>query len=74
MREWTFELIDTRVHAVILPMKIARDNEIKEIHTALTTLKEKSDDTNVFVREMAIQQLGPKRFEEVRALTVDSSK
>ena len=71
VREWTYELIDTRVHAVISPMNMDRDNEIKAIHTRMDTLNEKANETNAFVRAMALEQLGPKRYQEVNLTTVD---
>jgi hypothetical protein len=66
MRDWFYEKIDTRVHAVIAPMKIKRDTELRELSTRIDVLKEKSDETNAFVRAMALEQLGAKRFQEVQ--------
>lgn len=74
VREWSYDLIDTRVHAVISPLKVQRDYEIKELHTRIESLTEKTNETNAFVRAMAIEQLGPRRFEQVSLTTVDKGK
>jgi hypothetical protein len=74
VREWSYDLVDTRVHAVIGPMKIQRDFEIKELHTKITDLTEKSNETNAFVRAMAIEQLGPRRYEQVSLTAVNKDK
>jgi hypothetical protein len=74
VREWTYDLIDTRVHAVILPLKVQRDNEILNLHTKIETLNEKADETNAFVKAMALEQLGAKRYQQVNLTNVDSTK
>lgn len=74
VREWSFDLIDTRVHAVLAPIQVARDNEIKELNLKIVNLNEKTNETNTFVKEIAIHQLGVKRFEEVKSLAMDNNK
>lgn len=73
VRDWFYDKIDTRVHAVITPMKKERDAEITAIKVSIDNLEEKTTETNVFVRELALKGLGAKRFEEV-TLTMDTKK
>lgn len=65
VREWTLNLIDTRVHAVIAPFKVSQGYEIKAINDRIDTLNDKANETNAFVRAIALEQLGPKRYQEV---------
>lgn len=74
VREWTYDLIDTRVHAVITPMKLARDNELTAINTRMDNLDEKANETNAFVRAMALEQLGAKRYEQINLTAISKSK
>ena len=64
-RDWFYDKIDTRVHAVIRPLKVERDHEVKTIHDRINNLNDKANETNAFVRAIALEQLGPKRYQEV---------
>lgn len=74
VRDWFYDKIDTRVHAVITPMKVARDYEIKDMNQRIDRLTEKTNETNAFVRAMALEQLGAKRYQEIDLTTVDKTK
>lgn len=63
--------IQGEVHAVIAPMRMARDSEIKAINNELQDLNEKSNETNSFVKAIALEQLGAKRYQQVEILSAD---
>ena len=69
IRDWFHNQIDTRAFAVMMPVKIARDNDIKLINMRIDSLDDKATETNSFVKAMALEQLGAKRFEQVKLTT-----
>lgn len=73
-RDWFYRTIDTRVYAVLLPIRIARDYEIKSINDQITTLNNKADETNSFVKAMALEQLGAKRYEQISLTATPNGK
>lgn len=74
VREWAFELIDTRVHAVVTPMKVARDGEIKDLYTRLNFLQNTTNETNAFVKAIAVKQLGTAHYKEVELTRVEKTE
>lgn len=73
-RDWFYESIDTRVYAVLLPIRLARDYEIRSINDKITTLNTKADETNSFVKAIALEQLGAKRFEQISLTATGNTK
>lgn len=78
VRDWFYDSVDTRayavVHTVIDPMKIQRDSQISDIHTRLNALDVTSKETNAFVRALALEELGAKRYQQVELTSVDKGK
>ena len=71
VRDWFSRTVRQEVHAVIGPMETARDNQIGDINTRIDTLNDKADETNSFVKAMALEQLGAKRYQQIKLTTVD---
>lgn len=73
-QQWFHNSIDTRVHAVITPMRRDRDSEIKAINIELGHLHRRANETNQFVRAMALEQLGAKRYQEINLTAIEQGK
>lgn len=73
-RDWFYRTIDSRVHAYYLPIKVSRDFEIKELHNKIVTLNTKADETNAFVKAIALEQLGAKRYQQIDLTAVPKDK
>lgn len=65
VRDWFDQKIDTRVHAVITPINKDQDNRITNLNERMQDLSQKTNETNAFVRAMALHSLGAKKYEEV---------
>lgn len=67
VRDWWYDSIDTRAHAVVAP-------QVKDLNNRIDGLEEKTHETNAFVKAMALQALGSKRYEEISLTSVEKSK
>lgn len=74
IRDWFYGKIDTRVHAVISPIENERDHEMSKLSTRIDTLSDKAKSTDAFVRAMALEQLGSKRYQQVELTSIDKTK
>jgi len=73
-RDWFYGKIDTRALAVMAPFKRDVKEEMSDINQRIDTLNDKADETNSFVKAMALEQLGAKRYQQVELTTVDKTK
>ena len=73
-RDWFYNKIDTRALAVMAPFKRDVQEDISDINTRIDVLNDKADETNSFVKAMALEQLGAKRYQEVELTSVDKKK
>lgn len=74
LRDWAKGFVQAEVHATIMPMKKDRDNEIKDLNKRIDVLDEKASETSAFVKAIALEQLGAKRYQQVELTTVDNTK
>jgi hypothetical protein len=73
-RDWFYTKIDTRAIAVMAPFKRDVKEEIDDINTRIDVLNDKADETNSFVKAMALEQLGAKRYQQIELTAVDKTK
>ena len=73
-REWFYDIFDTRFYALAAPLKAERDSQIKDIYTRLDHLQTSTNETNAFVKAMALKQLGATHYKEVELTRVEKTK
>lgn len=74
VREWSKDFVQAEVHATIMPMKKDRDVEIAALNTRIDVLTDKTNETSAFVKAIALEQLGAKRYQQVELTAVDNTK